>query len=112
MNKTIKAKWVKALLSGKYKQARGTLKNRAGAMCCLGVLCDIQGADFDIIRDTTGLKVSDIPQKYNAGLKDTQRDNLANMNDGAEAWDPKTGEYKKLPRSSFKEIAAYIKEHL
>lgn len=41
MNKQIKARWVKALRSGKYKQARGVLKNKEGAMCCLGVLTDL-----------------------------------------------------------------------
>jgi hypothetical protein len=33
-------KWVKALRSGKYKQARGVLKDNAGH-CCLGVLCTL-----------------------------------------------------------------------
>lgn len=42
MNKAVKAKWVKALRSGKYKQARRRLLNeKTGGMCCLGVLCDI-----------------------------------------------------------------------
>lgn len=36
--------WVEALRSGKYKQARRRLKNpRTGAMCCLGVACEISG---------------------------------------------------------------------
>jgi len=38
MDTEIKRKWVKALRSGKYKQTRGRLKARNGAMCCLGVL--------------------------------------------------------------------------
>lgn len=33
--------WVKALRSGKYKQTKGRLKARNGAMCCLGVACHI-----------------------------------------------------------------------
>lgn len=40
MNPAIKEKWVNALRSGKYKQARNTLRNKKG-FCCLGVLCDI-----------------------------------------------------------------------
>lgn len=44
--KAHRAKWVKALRSGDYKQARGQLKkvdgNRVG-MCCLGVACDLSG---------------------------------------------------------------------
>jgi hypothetical protein len=33
-------KWVKALRSGKYSQAKGQLKTTEG-YCCLGVLCDL-----------------------------------------------------------------------
>lgn len=40
LDKKIKAKWLKALRSGKYKQTRkGTLYNKkSNAYCCLGVL--------------------------------------------------------------------------
>lgn len=44
MDKKIKARWIKALLSGKYKQGRSVLlKNEGGEKlyCCLGVLCDL-----------------------------------------------------------------------
>lgn len=40
MNKVVKAKWLKALRSGKYKQARYKLKDR-NKFCCLGVLTDL-----------------------------------------------------------------------
>lgn len=40
MNEEIKAKWVAALRSGKYKQAKWAL-NLHNGFCCLGVLCDI-----------------------------------------------------------------------
>ena len=40
MNSEWKAKWIAALRSGKYTQAKGSLKN-GGGHCCLGVLCDI-----------------------------------------------------------------------
>jgi hypothetical protein len=40
MDKKWKRKWVKALRSGEYKQAKGALKKRGG-YCCLGVLCDV-----------------------------------------------------------------------
>ena len=40
MKKEYKDRWVEALRSGKYKQAKGTLRNKEG-FCCLGVLCDI-----------------------------------------------------------------------
>jgi hypothetical protein len=36
--------WVKALRSGKYKQAKNVLFNAdRNAFCCLGVACDISG---------------------------------------------------------------------
>ena len=41
MKKAIKDKWLKALRSGDYKQAKSVLKDDDGCMCCLGVLCDI-----------------------------------------------------------------------
>lgn len=47
MKKTVAMKWVKALRSGKYKQAYGKLcakdpqSGKKVAHCCLGVLCEI-----------------------------------------------------------------------
>ena len=40
MKKEIKKKWVNALRSGKYKQAKGRLRYK-DRYCPLGVLCDI-----------------------------------------------------------------------
>ena len=44
MKKDIKTKWVKALRSGKYKQAAGKLKDDNG-YCCLGVLCQLHAKE-------------------------------------------------------------------
>jgi hypothetical protein len=41
MKKDIKAKWLKALRGGKYKQGKEQLKTATGRFCCLGVLCDL-----------------------------------------------------------------------
>ena len=41
INPDVKAMWVPALRSDKYKQTRGALRNSEG-YCCLGVLCDLQ----------------------------------------------------------------------
>lgn len=46
MDHEIKAKWVEALRSGKYKQGKGFLKYHnydlgTDSYCCLGVLCEI-----------------------------------------------------------------------
>jgi hypothetical protein len=40
MNKRIKTSWIKRLLSGKYKQGKGSLRD-GDKFCCLGVLCEI-----------------------------------------------------------------------
>ena len=42
----VRAKWVAALRSGKYKQGSGALHCQDGAMCCLGVLYDVQGGKW------------------------------------------------------------------
>jgi hypothetical protein len=42
MNPEVKAKWVEALRSDKYKQGKSYLKV-GDTFCCLGVLCDISG---------------------------------------------------------------------
>jgi len=41
MEASLKAKWIEALRSGKYKQGRLTLRTRNDCYCCLGVLCDV-----------------------------------------------------------------------
>ena len=102
MDAKIKQLWVNALRSGKYRQARGFLRKN-GAMCCLGVLCEIQGMDwkkakeeyFDFVTD-------DVPREFNAGLRRPQRHTLAEMNDGEMG-------HKK---HSFREIADYIAKNL
>jgi len=38
--------WVKALRSGKFKQAKGVLKSDKGGYCCLGVLAETCGVAF------------------------------------------------------------------
>jgi hypothetical protein len=39
----LRAEWVKALRSGKYKQGKKLLRSIEDAFCCLGVLCDLCG---------------------------------------------------------------------
>jgi hypothetical protein len=56
MNKELKAKWVEALRSGKYKQGKGMLRNEKGQFCCLGVLCDI--TNVELITLMNGLSES------------------------------------------------------
>ena len=47
MDAQLKAKWVEALRSGEYSQARDVLHDQQdGGYCCLGVLCKVMGAEF------------------------------------------------------------------
>lgn len=41
MDTKVKRKWIKALLSGKYKQGKGQLRSQKDKYCCLGVLLDV-----------------------------------------------------------------------
>jgi hypothetical protein len=41
MNEPLKARWLEALRSGRYKQGRGLLRSSKDKYCCLGVLCNI-----------------------------------------------------------------------
>lgn len=43
MKAELKAKWIAALRSGKYPQARKQLRTVDGRFCCLGVLCEVAG---------------------------------------------------------------------
>ena len=51
MNQEIKTKWVAALRSGEYKQAKNVLTDGIG-FCCLGVLCELS-------RLETGFGIAD-----------------------------------------------------
>ncbi len=59
MDPALKKQWVDALRSGDYLQAQETLKGRVYVdgqitddvgYCCLGVLCDLRGAEFNVTR--------------------------------------------------------------
>jgi hypothetical protein len=45
MNKEIKAKWLEALRSGRYKQGIGFLRTEENEFCCLGLLCEVIGLE-------------------------------------------------------------------
>jgi len=119
MNKEIKAKWIEALKSGKYKQTKGTLKNEQG-YCCLGVLCAIYKeetgkGEFEDLRgnkNNKAFKVGDIieegvpprPVVKWAGMKEAN----PNINQG--------GIYRPLAvindqGSTFLELAEIIEVH-
>ena len=113
MNAKIKARWLKALRSGRYKQAKEQLRTgfQPGpySYCCLGVLCDLarksgigewddgkfngHAGDLpEVVVDWAGLESSNPEVMTRAGI-----DYLANLNDGGR---------------TFKQIANYIEKSL
>lgn len=102
----IKARWVKALRSGKYKQTTGTLKEievgNGVSFCCLGVLREClttkerEAADVEMDNNSllvcTGRNTAGNP--YYAVVPEHIQDRLAGKND-TKGW-------------SFKKIASYI----
>lgn len=80
MDAALKAKWVEALRSGEYPQTTHYLKDHRG-YCCLGVLCEIQGADFEAIEQRYGsLSLSQSPPEY-IGMLGPKSSALSMMND-------------------------------
>lgn len=100
-------KWLRALRSGKYKQARSNLRD-GNRFCCLGVACDLSKlGKWDgvlyVIDEERSIEMSLAEDE--AGLKwlgidaDTDRKAM-NMNDGE-------GDWKHKPQT-FKQIADYF----
>lgn len=107
-----KTKWIRALVSGKYRQTTGRLyitkkeyKGRSKGYCCLGVLARIQGVKWEHAEDgyTNSMKpvgndqMAYLDAKFSCGLSQEDQSVLASMNDD---------------KKSFKEIAAWIKKNV
>lgn len=102
MDKKLKARWVKALRSGKYKQCTGKLTDKKGGYCCLGVLQRLvtrreppSGWDYSG-SEAMPLKMRPLNKKVR-GWSDSPHIVLAQMNDGGK---------------NFSEIADYIEKNL
>lgn len=110
MNKLVKRKWVRALRSGEYQQARGTLfKDEAGKVthhCCLAVImAEMHPSSYDgrsayryidVGEDQVdGMVADDLATQW--GLDQDSQDVLAKMNDDG---------------SPFPDIADWIEENL
>lgn len=115
MKKAIKARWIKALRSGRYRQGEGGLRIDDGKpeYCCLGVLAQIQGARWDadgcphlgkqLVGHAAGPSFFLTP-KIAAGVRYPTQKRLAEMNDG-------TGRFASRA-VSFDDIADYIERKL
>jgi hypothetical protein len=114
MNKNFKSKLIKALRSGKYKQADGQLRTSDNKFCCLGVACDIQNPDkwhkivpTSKLADKLNVENGYVHGKQDIllsnwmrnriGISEKEQDILIKMNDDS---------------FTFKQIADYIEKNL
>lgn len=120
MNPEVKAKWVAALRSGEYKQAKGRLRD-GDAYCCLGVLCDLHAKEtgeywqetVDGFRYCHLEQVLPFPVRMWAGLCSDSPDvavdrPLTLLNDGRAA----DGDAPAQPAHNFNQIADLIEKRL
>lgn len=112
MDPAVKAEWVAALRSGKYRQATevlATLKNKRYSYCCLGVLCALDErvervknvyGDTTFALDDKQFDNGELPNVMlnSIGLSVKAQRHLIKMNDDEGA--------------SFEEIADWIETHL
>lgn len=109
MEKDLKAKWVAALRSGKYKQGQGWLYSiikGSPKFCCLGVLCEVGGVTR---QEENAKSIFSYGEKFDTelpppkflgeiGLTRLEARHLAKMNDSG--------------GQSFLQIASYIEANL
>ena len=97
MDKELKAKWVAALRSGKYKQGQGRLRSVDDTFCCLGVLADVEGKTWELIQQVYVVDGERWAVYGSYHLPTDAVGRLAHMNDEG---------------STFEELADYIEENL
>jgi len=132
MDAQLKAKWVEALRSGKFKQGEGRLHEpKEDSFCCLGVLASICGAEFGPVKVDEGDDDGPTQYDYEAtidgylisepqseefkteftiklGIPDQHE--LIARNDGHRLLDP--GHPEHLHKHTFAEIADYIEANI
>ena len=121
MKKSWAMKWVKALESGRYKQATGKLQDDGGACCCLGVLCRITRTPSDVKGSASPLVFFGTEDDgSDTSLPKMTRDKVGmqtvsgSLNDGIEMSDGKGKACSLITANdrgmTFKEIAKIIRK--
>lgn len=106
----MKAKWIRALRSGRYKRGKGKLGNEKMGYCCLGVLAKctrIELSDHSLNVYSGFLKEGDLGAPIR--IPHDVQSRLATMND-KETYD--TEKEITVPKYSFAEIATWVKKHV
>ena len=109
MKKDVMQKWVKALRSGKYKQATEQLKD-GNSYCCLGVLCDISkqgkwyGAGYEVNEEFDDAKLPVAIRKW-AGIK------VRSANGNIPSVKKSLVHFNDTAKKNFKEIADIIEKN-
>jgi|SRR6185436_2774286 len=95
MEAQLKEKWVEALRSGKYEQGKRALR-KGNSFCCLGVLCDVMGAKWEVRGDDVDLHATfngELQEYYFEpaaleviGMTEAQQEELYQMNDEGESF--------------------------
>ena len=118
--KRLKDKWIKALLSGKYKQGRESLcqlnsTTKEYEYCCMGVLGEICKVPREILMDH-GIFIDitlDIPLQKRSSLKNIPLVLMEEYSSkGSSNLVTKLVVFNDEKERSFKWIAAYIKRYL
>lgn len=121
MNADVKAKWVAALRSGKYRQGKNALRYDFGEgseFCCLGVLCDLHDSSLWDKKDARmGVYTYESSEGHRVGfdLPQNVRDWAGIPEADPNVWD--NGALAKLSQlndfgRTFDEIATLIEESL
>ncbi len=128
MKPAVKKLWLKALRSGKYKQAKNVLKSSNGGFCCLGVLCDLHAKETGegywtggknkhagVYHDTKtvdGYKVNDKTELTPAVMKWAGLE-FSNPQCGKiDGFERSLAEYNDVLKYNFKKIASLIEKNL
>lgn len=101
MDAALKAKWLAALRSGEFKQARGYLKGHTNDFCCLGVLCEVAGLEIEGSNRVAGSEGLDNYSRLYDFIGSREMSDLVAMNDGRQG-----------TPNSFQQIADFIETNL
>lgn len=108
--------WIAELLTGTYKQNKGSLGDVDKGFCCLGVanyVCDLRETNVDGLVHTR----SEIGLRHDTGLSSglgSFKKSLVTLNDVHDITLDKIGEVlAQYPHNYFEEeVAEYIEEHI